>query len=192
MSYLDPYRKLQQYTIVGFAEEEWRHIGDKSVWHKASWNYWRCLSCNIIHNSGVAIFEDDIRVSRGWRQRLEETIKAIESRFEQNYVLALYSPSRREGYKEGLLFENYEIQYFFGTQGMYFPEKTRVEYANYIHKFGVKSYRIPYDCLLKEYLASKDIRLVSTTPSLVQHIGVKTTGLGGNFHQAPSFLDSLL
>ena len=71
---------------------------------------------------------------------------------------------------------------------MYYPDRVRRSLAEYLYGMGVAMYQRPYDRLVRDYIIDKRLTLLSTTPSLVQHIGVLTTGLGGNFHQSPSFL----
>ena len=188
-TYLDFYRGLPPYMVLDCTSEDWLQIMGESVWHRASWNYWRCLNGDLRYDNGILIFEDDIKAAAGWREHLDKTITAIEEHHEQNYVLALYSPYKREAYKQGLLYESYPTRLFYGTQGMYYPEKTRVEFTRFLHAFGVSTYRIPYDMLLREYLMNTGTCLLATSPSLIQHIGAVTTGLGGRFHRAPSFIE---
>jgi hypothetical protein len=190
-SHLVAYHGNDNYEIVDAPQDEWDTIRDKAIWHRASWNYWRCLVCSSSHANGVILFEDDIKVAVHWRERLERTIEAIETSYGQDYVLAMYSPYSCDGYKRGLLFEHYRARGFFGTQGMYYPEKIRVNFASYLYSHGVLAYKKPYDWLLRDYVSDAGIQLLSTTPSLVQHTGISTTGLGGIFHQAPSFLDEV-
>ncbi|HEV2645637.1 MAG TPA: hypothetical protein VGU46_04660 [Acidobacteriaceae bacterium] len=191
MSYLDIYRRSKQHTIVYATEFDWANVHNMPIRQRASWNYWRCLTSNIKHNNGAIIFEDDINAAKGWRTRLDKTIESIENIYGMDYVLALYSHCARDSYKQGLFFENYIVRDFFGTPGMYFTEKTRIGYADYIRKFGVETCRRPYDLLIKHYLVENDIRLFATTPSLVQHIGISSTGLSEIFYQAPSFLEDV-
>ena len=187
-SYLDRYEGT--YEIIGFPQEEWDFIQDKDLRQRASWNYWRCLTQGIKHNNGVIVFEDDVKFAKGWRKRLEKTIDQIERLYAQDYVLSMYACYPFSGYRHGLLYENYSIPGFYGTQGMYFTEKTRLGYGEYIKQYGVDSYHTPYDLLLKEYLNKNHIKLFATTPSIVQHMGANTTGLG-HFHQATYYLEEL-
>ena len=69
---------------------------------------------------------------------------------------------------------------------MYYPEAIRRHFTEFIRSNGVDCYRVPYDLLLKEYLATEHIPLFATIPSLVEHIGTVSTGLGV-FHKAGQF-----
>lgn len=188
LEYLEEWR--DKHTIVDFKEEEWDYIKEKDIRHRLSWNYQRCLSLNIKNNQGVLIFEDDVKFARGWKKRLEKTLNAIEVSHGDNYVLALYAAYSFFKYRTGGLFENYNIPGFYGLQGMYYPERHRKGWSEYLMDFGVRSYHTPADLLLKEYLSKNSVSLLATTPSLVQHMGRNTTGVG-SWHQAPAFMDVL-
>jgi hypothetical protein len=73
---------------------------------------------------------------------------------------------------------------------MYYPDSSRLAFADYLKAEGVDKYRMPYDIVLKEFLKRKNIPLFAAVPTLVQHIGKVSTGLG-NFHNTEWFADRL-
>ncbi|MCW3100250.1 MAG: hypothetical protein JWL77_5868 [Chthonomonadaceae bacterium] len=187
--YLDRYRTAGRLCIHQVDPEEWETRKDLVVQQRASWNYWRGLALTTNRDRGIAIFEDDVRFGTAWRHRLEQVVQAAEEVYGDNFVLSLYCPYGffAEGDNRGKLICEYPIDIFAGTQGMYYPAKLRHRFAEYLKAHGVDSYRIPYDFLLKEFLVQEGIPLLTTSPSLVQHVGHKTTGLGF-CHISPFFL----
>lgn len=190
--YLDRYRSRPHVTIVEAAPQEWEAIQGAGLHQRASWNYWRCLTRGGPAQGGLLIFEDDVRFARRWRTRLRQTVRALEAAHGQDFVLALYAPHDfvRDAYHRGQLFAEYPVPWFYGTQGMYFPAGVRAAFAAYLKRNGVDAFRVPYDLLLKDFLTERRVPLFATVPSLVQHTGVQTTGLG-SFHQAAGFVEEV-
>jgi hypothetical protein len=191
-AYLDCYRKNRWLQIVPTTAEDWELLEPMGPNQRASWNYWRCLTQGNQYSNGLLLFEDDVQFAQGWRGRLFRTLPAIEATYGPDFVLALYAcyPFVREGYEAGALYSPYPAVAFYGTQGMYFTETTRQQFADYLKKHGVDTYRLPHDILLKEFLDKTGFPLFATTPCLIQHIGRTTTGLG-SFHQTDGFIEAI-
>lgn len=187
--HLASYIPLAGITILEMGPHTWSWIKDTDVRNRATWNYYRCLTqCNV-GLRGSLILEDDIKFARGWRQRLDMTLAALEARFGAEFVLTVY-----DGYgwhpKESFLYASYPLQPFAGTQGVYYPARVREGYAKYLKRHGVISNKNHYDYLLRDYLTQEEIPLFATVPSLVQHLGKNTTGVG-LWHESPSFLEDV-
>lgn len=176
-------------SVVEMGTHAWLWIKNNGIRHRATWNYHRCLTQCIPGERGSLVLEDDVKFARGWRLRLDLTLAALESRFRSRFVLAIYDPYKRDS-TESSLYAQYPYQDFTGTQGVYYPAAIRQGFAKYLRKNGVIANKTHYDFLLKDYLAEEDIPLFATTPSLLQHMGRNTTGLGV-WHQAPGFVEDV-
>lgn len=175
--------------IVEIGSHAWSWIKNNGIRHRATWNYHRCLSQYTLGERGSLVLEDDIKFARGWRRRLEMTLAELESRFGSKFVLTIYDPYKRDQTKS-CLYTEYPYADFTGTQGVYYPAEMRQGFAKYLRKNGVIANKTHYDFLLKDYLNEEDIPLFATTPSLIQHMGRNTTGLGV-WHEAPGFVEDV-
>lgn len=189
--YLEQYRESPFIQIVVPPEREWTHFKECCVQQRACWNYWRALSlgANGKPFGDLLICEDDVIVSRGWEERLCDTLNEIESVLKDEFALALYTVFNLHPTNSPVL-ASYPVERFFGTQAMYYPKSVRIGFSKYLHANGVDHYRRPYDLLLREYLGACRIQLFATVPCLVQHVGEISTGLGV-FHQASCFQEVL-
>lgn len=196
-AFLDRYEK-EGCPVHGTGSEDWERIRSWNVGRKAHWNYWRCLSFPADQESvGRMIFEDDVKFAVGWKGRFYRTLAALYQLHGPCFVLALYSVFEQEGAdsrKPGQLFTPYNARTFMGTQGMFFPEPVRRDFAEYIRCYGVEENLMPYDLLLGHYCEEQRIPMYMTLPSLVQHTGKQTTGQSGGSmigHTSPTFVEDL-
>ncbi len=188
-THLDCYRSQPGVTVVEMGPNAWAWIKDNKLRHRATWNYHRCLTQHTGGDRGTLILEDDVRFACGWRLRLDMTLAALESRYGSRFVLTIYDPHRCDP-RESLLYAEYPSEIFTGTQGVYYPSGVRQDFAKYLRINGVIANKDHYDYLLRDYLIKEDIPLFATTPSLIQHMGRNTTGLGV-WHQAPGFVEDV-
>jgi hypothetical protein len=190
--YLARYRGNPLIHVLEPSPEEWRRVCDRDIWARATWNHWRSLSSRPTSpdHEGRLIFEDDVVLAKGWQPRLFDTIDKIRTRFGPEYVLALYCPYKLRPEEPIRQYAPYAVEGFYGAQALYYPEALRVKLAEYVAYHGVDLHRLPFDLLIKEYFHNHAIPLLATVPSLAQHIGRITTGLG-DFHQAPIFQPKL-
>lgn len=188
-TYLDCYRSQPGIMVVEMGPNAWAWIKNNRLRHRATWNYHRCLTQYAGGERGTLILEDDVKFACGWRLRLDITIAALESRYGSEFVLTIYDP-----YKcapgESCLYTEYPRERFTGTQGVYYPAGVRQDFAKYLRTTGVIANKNHYDYLLRDYLLQEDLPLFATTPSLIQHMGRNTTGLGV-WHQAPGFVENV-
>lgn len=189
IAHLTPYRSKPGVTIIEMGPNVWSWIKNNNLRHRATWNYHRCLTQCVGGERGTLILEDDVKFACGWRFRLDITLAALESRYGSRFVLTIYDPHNYAP-RESRLYAEYPRKSFFGTQGVYYPANVRQKFAKYLKVTGVVSNKNHYDYLLRDYLIQEDIPLFATAPSLIQHMGKNTTGLGV-WHQAPGFVEDV-
>lgn len=184
--YVDKYR--QQHNLYIMPSSEWEGIESYNLTRKASYNYWRCLTMGRRTRGGLIVFEDDVKFAKGWKKRFDKALKEAKSIFKDNFMITLYvhTPMIPRGYHFGNTYEIYDTDSFFGTQAVYFTDRTRMAFAEYLKEKAIDKPGAPYDMELRMFCHSSGAKIVATTPSLVQHIGKESTGLGG-FHQAAQF-----
>ncbi len=187
--YLASCQSVEGINVVEMGPSVWSWIKDNHVRHRATWNYYRCLTHKGVGKRGSLIFEDDVQFAHGWLERLDATIAELERQYDFGFVLSVYDPW---GFPSDAspLYAEYEREWFFGTQGMYFPAKTRDGFAKYLKKHGVVANEGHYDHLLRDYTLEEGLLIFACTPSLIQHTGRKTTGLG-TWHFAPNFVEDV-
>jgi hypothetical protein len=186
-SYLDRYRDDPALRIVLPSPGQFQVWVDRPVGHRASWNLWRALQDARGHPR-ILLCEDDIIFARGWRPFLSRMIAEIE-RVEADYFLSLYSPWPLVEAPEGGRVRNAPDGYY-GTQAVLYAGRTIAEFADYLERNGLDECSLPYDLNLARYADEAGIPIYATCPSIVQHIGRITTGLGP-FHQAVTFVPDL-
>lgn len=188
-AHLASYRSCPGVIVVEIGPNAWAWIKNNKLRHRATWNYHRCLTQCDGGERGTLILEDDVKFACGWRLRLDMTIAALESRFGSDFVLTIYDLHNWQP-KESCLYAEYPRERFTGTQGVYYPATMRQGFAKYLKVKGVIGNKNHYDYLLRDYLTQEDIPLLATSPSLIQHMGRNTTGLGV-WHQAPGFIEDV-
>ena len=188
-THLDGYRSQPGIVVVEMGQHAWGWIKNNSLRQRATWNYYRCLTQCTGGERGTLILEDDVRFACGWRSRLDKTLAVLESRFGSRFVLTIYDPYGWQP-KGSYLHAEYPRERFTGTQGVYYPAKMRQGFAQYLKVKGVIGNKNHYDFLLRDHLIQEDIPLFATSPSLIQHMGRNTTGLGV-WHEAPGFVEDV-
>lgn len=190
--YVDHYRQVSGVSIVDMGPSTWSWIENLALRHRATWNYYRCLTQPAGGAGGTLVIEDDVRFARGWLARLTATLAALEAASTQDFVLSLYCPADfpLASYFRGELYVECPLNQFYGTQAVYYTARARQGFGAFLKKHGVVANREPYDVLLWQYLSEVGLPLFATAPSLVQHMGKQSTGLGG-WHDAPSFQEDV-
>jgi hypothetical protein len=185
--YLDWYRDNLNFKIVAPGHDEFAFLEGATVGRRAAWNYWRCLGAGA-NDLRRLIFEDDVIFAAGWEPRTARTIEAIE-KDHRDYVISLYYPYPLEESREGFI--EYPCSKFYGTQGVLFGGRSSREFREYLYERGVKRWTLPYDLLLQHFTAEAGVPLFATVPSLVQHIGVVSTGQSDHFHTTTCFVEDV-
>lgn len=192
-SFLEPYRSDERKIIIEADAAQWGVIKDKSLAQRIGWNYWRALTLCGEGADGLALFEDDVYFAKGWQPYLKLVTEGLISRLSDNFILALYCPYKK--IKWALEHKYQVIEYpggFFGTQGMYYTSRTRRECAEYLRVNAVERHGETFDVLVGKFAHERGVKLLAIVPSLVQHMGSKTTGIAAIQHQSPAFVMEII
>lgn len=187
--HLARYRSLPRVKIIEMGTHAWSWIKSSDLRHKVNWNYHRCLTQCETGERGSLILEDDVKFATGWRKRLDTTLTALEARYGSAFVLTIYDPYGWHP-KESCLYAEYPLKPFAGAQGLYYPAQVRQGYAAFLKRHGVVANKDHCDYLLRDYLTQENIPLFAAVPSLIQHMGRNTTGVG-LWHEAPRFVEDV-
>lgn len=138
------------------------------------------------------LLEDDLDFTENW---IEKTIKVLNQIEDEEFILNLYSPYDYETDSDFVEYDienNYNKHY--GCQATVWKKKTAVDFAKFNRAINFNDYRIQNDSIIFQmdhlmaiYADYKGIPIYTTVPSLVQHIGFKTTGVAQFMHQSPTF-----
>lgn len=191
-THLDRYRTESGISIIEMGPSTWSWIKDSSVLKRSAWNCYRCLTQPKAGIRGTLALEDDIHFARGWRARFSATLTELERHHGLDFVLAVYSPwlSATEEHNYGKLSVEYPPEKFLGLQGIYYTSRTRQGFAKYLKIHGLVVLEKAHDLLLGDYLAREGIPLFATSPSLVQHIGKKSS-LESQWHDSQLFMEDV-
>lgn len=165
---------------LGFDILPWREAKPEHPRLGFCMNYARALR----HGFGdVVIVEDDLEFCPDWLARLNEAIDEIKM---EKYILALYSAIDLSpgAFDLGRHYRSYFAPSFFGTQAMYYPESVRYELADFIYQ---NRNRKPGDLLISEWATTNNC-LYSLQGSVVQHMGIVSTGCASFHHRAWNLL----
>lgn len=191
-THVDRYKSQPGISVVEMGPNTWSWIKDRYTHHRATWNYYRCLTQPIAGTRGTLILEDDVRFARGWSARLEATLAALEGKHGSSFVLAVYAAwfSALKVRHPGQIYVEYPPRHFCGTQGIYYPVGVRQGFARYLKVHGVVANEDHYDKILRRYLIESDIPLFATTPCLIQHMG-KTSAIETPWHESKDFMEDV-
>jgi len=163
---------------------------------RGNWNYIRCLlplSDDVTH---IVVLEDDVQVALGWYERLQKCIEVAEASYGMSYALSLYEyhvgNGPLEAYERGeYLWADYPAENHACIQGMLFPRDVALRMYKYLKKRGYDEFKGENCDTIMYRLFLDDIKLLSTAPCLVQHIGEIGTGAGGGFHTTKYFVEDV-
>ena len=191
-THLDRCRLCSGITVVEMGPNTWSWIKGRPLTQRASWNYYRCLTHNADDERDRLILEDDVRFARGWQPRLSAILADLQYLHGSGLVLAIYSPWDLvlQEHRGERFYAEYPLEKFYGTQGIYYTAATRRGFAAYLKVHGLVANEKGYDYLLRDYLSKANLPLFAATPSLIQHIGKKSTGLG-TWHDSQGFVEDL-
>lgn len=172
------------------ADVDYMNQAHFSLSERASWNYARMLR-GYAGDGYHVTFEDDVLLGRGSLWILDELLERS-----RPHVLSLYNHrcDRVPGFDRArrgtaqLATERHDIAGggFWGTQSVAFRGDQGVAAGRYLQAYlGDK----PFDKLLDRYLSERQRVFGYAVPSMVQHMGVQTTGLGFH-HQSRCFADT--
>jgi hypothetical protein len=168
-------------------QREWNEVAEYSVHRRFCANYARCLA-TISNRRGIVVCEDDIVFAPNFLKNVLRTLNEIFATGVEDFALSAYFGTTRTsdfGCPAGEHFSRYPPHRFFGTQFMFYTRGVATVLQARMLEDGVHRARMPGDLLIAEYFRQHDALFI-TARSLVQHIGVASTGLG-QFHRAPDF-----
>jgi hypothetical protein len=173
-----PHREA--WRVVPLTEREAEQ--DKDFWmhRRAARTFVRCLRSASARTRGVMVCEDDLIFAPGFVERLLACLNQMEASRVHQGILAVYSlhhhPATTEKGAERT-FRRYEDSAFYGCQCMLYPRRWVLPLVRYVEQHGVESPRAPFDLLVGEFCQERR-NLYAIQPSLVQHAGDFSTGLG--------------
>lgn len=191
-THLGCYRTHPGVSVAEMGPSTWSWIKDGPIFHRATWNYYRCLTHPTAGLRGTLALEDDIRFARGWLSRFEATLSVLEERHGSDFLLSLYVPSILTPKRSrcSRLYLDYLQNHFFGAQGIYYPAKVRHGFVKYLKAHGVVACENHYDFLLRDYLIQSDVPLFATNPCLIQHVG-KESAIQNFWHDSANFVEDV-
>ena len=150
------------------------------VQRNAQYNY----SYILKNSKNSFIIEDDVNFSQTFLQDFQLVLSELQPF--SKYAVAIYSCyTWTKNTNNHIRLTNYPLRDFYGTQAMLYDHETSKNFGEFLYNnIGLE----PYDMALKSYinLFDKEVKLLASTRSLVQHIGEQTTGLGF-FHQSATY-----
>ena len=162
---------------------------DLVVGRRASLNYVRALETGLTQSGtrGFCLCEDDVVFRARFVDCLLEALNEMAGLDRSRFALSLYCALGLEQYqrlRRGRVIYRYPGYAFWGCQAIFFTKNLAGDVASHIKRRSlVPKRRIPHDLAIGD--GDRRWRaLYAVEPSLVQHIGRRTTGLG-LFHESP-------
>lgn len=175
---------------VGLGDE--RVMSQKKIWQRQGLNYVRCLQGAPDGSMALAL-EDDLDFSVGWYGWMKGAASEISRQFKR-WILTLIcfsdEPSRRHAAGHKWLPDGAE-RWCGGACAILYSAGLAREFASYVHLYLVVKDEWPTDLLLHRWARETGVQFCATAPSIVQHIGEVSTGLGGGGRKSPSFVKEL-
>ena len=179
-------RSLSSQRRMNSHTDEYAIIKNLSSQKRMNWNYQRCLSFQNDKHP-LVIWEDDIEFCVNWQKHLERIVADITRKYGEDFILGLMTskpiPKTELGYsvcKNGT-YDSIPVEIlFFSSQGIYWPYKMRLQFADYLEKLQFSPAEYPknwsgndsmYDELLAKYITKKDIKAFVCIPCLCNHLG---------------------
>ena len=161
-------------------------LSESLTFIKASWNYSRILLAND-NPFGVLVIEDDVDFHPQFIEYFHKINRLIEhegTSGDPDYVITFYNFWSKKKPRPRKKLEIVKAKHGFScTQCMFFTSSIAKSYGQYLaDNLG----KLPYDILLWHYCKKTGTPLYRIKPSLVQHQGTVTTGLG-YVHTSASF-----
>ena len=180
----------QQVHVWAASNVDTAHLKDFKVARRAAWNYARAIR-SYRGTTGLLLMEDDIQWALGGVSRLDYWLAGhrlpVISCY--NYQSPPWPDDKRLKVADLVTTSVDEPRHVFDcTQAMYIAAPVARALGDYIL---LRTHVWPYDLLLDTFCATHRLSIGHTYPSLVQHMGEQTNGLG-RFHQSNCFLPSLM
>ncbi len=180
----------EQVHVWAASPAQTAHLKDFKVARRAAWNYARAIR-SYQGSTGLLLMEDDVQWAAGGINRFDYWLAGhrlpVISLY--NYQGPPFPDDRRFTLADLVTTHINEPRHIFDcTQAMYIAAPVTRALGDFIL---LRAHLRPYDLLLDTFCASHRLSIGHTYPSLVQHIGEHTNGLG-RFHQSNCFVPSLM
>jgi GR25 family glycosyltransferase involved in LPS biosynthesis len=145
------------------------------------------------------IFEDDLAFADGWLEYLDSVLEEVRHVYGDRWIVTLYrvkhpdqtpvSKAVRAG-RQWLLIPRKEE--FWGTQAIAYSRKVLPRIQQNLWDHAIRRFDYPVDIAIGYAADSEGIPILATAPSLVQHMGYRSTGQSKWFHRAECFYESVV
>lgn len=198
--YLSQYRmQPDRYRIepLTTAEAEEAALSTLTPQKKHGLNYLRALRNGLTddHSQGVLILEDDLAFAQGWYAWLQRAVAGIRAQFGTRWVLTLcdFTNNALHNFRSGKTWSLASFREYCGAGSLavLFTKEAASEFRGYLAERSLDRYELPTDLLLDKWTLERGVPYCATAPSLVQHMGMVSTGCGGDGRKSPSFIETL-
>ena len=185
---VEPLAQHGRVRWVARTAEENERVASFRVHRRVCHNYWRALGLAGAGARALLVCEDDVVFRDGWLGMLLECLEEMRAGGLTDFMLAAYArydmdqPARRCG----TYYSSYPGRDFYATQAMLYPAGECAGLRAMLWERGVVKMEQPCDLLIGRHLMERK-HLYATRYSLVQHVGLKSTGLSIGGQQSESF-----
>ena len=185
---VEPLAQHGRVRWVARTVEENERVASFHLHRRACHSYWRALGLAGAGARAVLVCEDDVIFRDGWLAMLLQSLEEMRTRGLEDFILAAYAcyDLDQSALRRGTYYSSYPARGFYGTPAMLYPEPEREAVRSLIWEHGVACPEEPYDLLIGRRAVERQ-HLYATRYSLVQHVGMKSTGLGAGGRQSRSF-----
>lgn len=166
------------FKIYDITWDEWQIVYDGSTIQRFNFNMSRLLKLESMQNTcGLILFEDDIKFVDNWFTIFKDLLVAYPM-LAQSFVQLYHMHDGEEPFLK--------IPYdkAIGSQCIFIPHKLLAPVSEIVYKEGVLTptkERCVADIILIDYCEQQNIPIYGINPTLVQHEGLHSTGLGGGY-----------
>lgn len=177
-SHLARYRGDMRYRVIQMTESDeeqiqWKRRGPKSR-ASASYGYFIKLMADLFPERDLLLLEEDNVYSKGWIEFLERIIPEIQqSVYRDRWILSFYSalPEVVERHAKGERWFDVPPEKFFSINAMIYPKWAL---QSSIRRFFLEASARTEMCndeVVPLWAIARDLTIIATAPSLVQHVG---------------------
>ncbi len=181
--HLKQHRNNPRFSVALLSPEEAARVENVRLHQRACNNFFRSLTLPRPGYKGLLICEDDLIFRPGWIDKLCDSLNEMDQDGLTDFVLSAYSSHDHEhpSFRRGTFYSSYLAASFFGSQCLFFTASQVAPIALRVWNRGANIFCEPYDILVNEHCTEAQ-NLYATRFPLVQHVGFKSTGLGGFFN----------
>lgn len=178
-----------RFSVALLSAVEAHRVNNVRLHQRACNNFLRSLTLPTRGYRGLIICEDDLIFRPAWISKLCDSLNEMDQDGLTDFVLSAYSSYDHEqpSLRRGKFYSSYYAASFYGSQCLFFTASQVKPIASRVWNRGASTFCEPYDILVNEHCTEAQ-NLYATRFPLVQHVGFKSTGLGG-FDKAARFDD---